>query len=90
MAPKIDEKSTLRRGCVFLWLWRGLGVPKRAKVIKREPIGSQREPKRSQKGAKRSQNEAKMEPKSDQNASKNQASEKVAKMSAKGGLGHEN
>ena len=27
-----------------------------------------------------------MEPKSDQNASKNQASEKVAKMSAKGGL----
>ena len=52
-----------------------------AKVIKREPIGSQREPKRSPKGAKGSQNGAKMEPKSDQNASKNQASEKVAKRS---------
>ena len=54
-----------------------------AKVIKREPIGSQSEPKRSPKGAKGNQNGAKMEPKSNQNASKNQASEKVAKMSTK-------
>ena len=45
---------------------------------KRKPKYRQREPKRKPQGAKR-------EPKSDQNASKNQASEKVAKMSAKGG-----
>ena len=59
-----------------------------AKVTKREPKWSQREPKRSPKGGKSSQKGAKMEPKSDQNASKNEASKKVAKMwSAKAHFG---
>ena len=53
------------------------------KGTKREPKGSQKGAKGNPKGAKGTQNRAKMEPKSDQNASKNQASEKVAKMSAK-------
>ena len=46
--------------------------------------GTKRDPEGSQKGAKSSQKEAKQELKSDQNASTNRPSEKVAKMEPKG------